>query len=232
MKASTQPIWLIAVTALLILTALYMALIYAPTEATMGDVQRIFYFHVPSAWLSFIGFFLVFLFSFTYLITGKRKWDIRAHAAAEVGVLFCTIVLLTGPIWAKPVWGIWWTWDARLTLTLVLWLTYVGYLMLRHYVADPERRAMFSAIVGIIGFIDVPIVYFSIRWWRTQHPQPVIMGGEDSGMDPPIALTLMVALVAWIFLFSLLYRMRVSLGVMQDDAEALHEKVDSQGSAV
>lgn len=213
-------------TAIVMLVGLYMAFIYAPMELTMGNVQRIFYYHVPAAWMSFVGFFLVFVFSFAYLMRGGKKWDTRAATAAEIGILFCSINLITGPIWAKPVWGVWWTWDARLTLTLVLWLIYVGYLMLRHYVTDPERRATFSAVVGIIGFVDVPIVYFSIRWWRTQHPQPVIAGGEDSGLDPVMWYALLVCLTGFILLFSYLFKKRTELQAMRDELDRLRDEAE------
>jgi heme exporter protein C len=211
------------------LVGLYMALVWAPTEREMGHVQRIFYYHVPAAWMAFFAFFLVFLFSFVYLMHGGKKWDIRASAAAEVGVLFCTINLITGPVWAKPVWGIWWTWDARLTLTLVLWLIYVSYLMLRHYVTDPERRATFSAVVGIIGFIDVPLVYFSIRWWRTQHPQPVVAGGDESGLDPRMWYTVLVCLVGFALLFVYLFRKRTELQNLRDELDRLQDEVEHGG---
>ncbi len=159
------------------------AMFIAPTEATMGDVQRIFYYHLPSAWVAFLLFFVNFLASVWYLIRRNAGADALALAAAEVGVSFCTIVLLTGPIWARPVWGIWWTWDARLTSTLVLWLIYVSYLVLRHY-ATGGQVPVLAAALGIFGFVDVPIVYMAIRWFRTQHPQPVIGGGEGSGLAP------------------------------------------------
>ncbi len=225
--APRMPGPLLIVSAVFMLVALYMALIYAPREQTMGDVQRIFYFHVPSAWVAFFAFFLVFVFSSAYLVRGGKKWDTRAAAAAEVGILFCTLVLITGPIWAKPVWGIWWTWDARLTLTLVLWLIYVGYLMLRHYITEPERRATFSAVVGIIGFLDVPLVYFSIRWWRTQHPQPVLAGGEDSGLAPPMLYTLLVCIAAFTLLFVVLLKMRTRLERLADDRDMLHARAEA-----
>jgi len=200
--------------------ALVLALRWAPTERTMGDVQRIFYFHVPSAWVAFLCFFLVFAGSVGTLVGGRRGWDILALSAAEVGVLFCTIVLVTGPIWARPAWGIWWTWDARLTSTLMLWLTYVAYLLLRHYAADARRRATLAAVVGILGFLDVPIVYFSIRWWRTQHPQPVIMGGKGSGLAPDMALTFLVCLVAVTLLGAALLLQRIRLEYLRDEAYA------------
>lgn len=218
---------LLAVTALAVIAGTYMALLWAPTESTMGDVQRIFYYHVPSAWVAFLAFFFVFYCSLGYLFRGGRKWDIRAAAAAEVGIIFCSLVLITGPIWAKPVWGYPWAWDARLTLTLVLWLIYVGYLMLRHYVTDPNRRATFSAIVGIVGFADVPLVYFSIRWWRTQHPQPVMMGGEDSGLDPQMWITVMVCFAAFVLLYFYFMNKRIGLQHMEDELQALRERAET-----
>ncbi|MDH3198126.1 MAG: cytochrome c biogenesis protein [Candidatus Krumholzibacteria bacterium] len=211
------------------LAGLAMIGFYAPVEAEQGVVQKIFYFHVPLAWNAFLGFTLVFVFSFIFLVTRSRKWDIRAYAAAEVGVLFTTLVLVTGPIWAKPIWGIWWTWDARLTLTLVLWLIYVAYLMLRHYVDSPDKRATLSAVVGIVGFIDVPLVYFAIRWWRTQHPQPVIAGGEGSGLDPRMAATLWVCLTAFTAFYLYLYRRRVVLEETRDEVDDLHRRFDERG---
>jgi len=219
MKSKTDVI-LSALAAAAMLVGLLMICFYAPTEATMGVVQRIFYYHVPSAWVSFLAFFVVFLSGLVYLIKRDRKWDIMASASAEVGLLFCTLVLITGPIWAKPVWGIWWTWDARLTLTMVLWLIYAGYLMLRHYVEDAQRRAAFSAVLGIVGFLNVPLVYMSIRWWRTQHPQPVIAGGKDSGLDPAMFQTLMVCVVAFTLVWWVLVRMRMKLEHMRDVVDA------------
>jgi heme exporter protein C len=208
------------------MVAIALTWFYAPIESKMGVVQKIFYFHVPLAWNAFLGFAIVFWCSFRYLATRDPKWDARALSAAEVGVLFTTLVLITGPIWAKPVWGIWWTWDARLTLTFVLWLIYAGYLMLRRYVDSPERRAALSAIVGIVGFIDVPLVYFAIRWWRTQHPQPVVMGGEDSGLDPKMATTLWVSTAAYLLLFAALYRRRLSLEYTRADVDALRDEME------
>src|SRR6478672_5833554 len=166
------------VTALLLSFALYEALIVAPTEQTMGDVQRIFYYHVPSAWTAFLLFAINFVASVVYLIRRSIKADIVALVTAEVGVVFCTVVLVTGPIWARPVWGIWWTWDVRLTSTLVLWLIYVSYLILRRFSSSGQTPLM-AAVLAVFGALDVPLVYFSIRFFRTQHPQPVI-GGEGS----------------------------------------------------
>jgi heme exporter protein C len=225
-KKGTAGVLLTAVTLVAMLVSLYMAFLYAPREATMGDVQRIFYFHVPAAWVAFFAFFLVFLFSLVYLFRTHKRWDTLAASSAEIGVLFCTLVLITGPIWAKPVWGIWWTWDSRLTLTLVLWLIYVAYLMLRRYMADSERRATFAAVLGIVGFIDVPLVYFSIRWWRTQHPQPVMAGGDNAGLAPPMLATLLVCLGTFTLLFFTLLYYRLKAHSLRDELDALQDRVE------
>jgi heme exporter protein C len=152
--------------------ALYMIFLFAPREETMGEVQRIFYIHVPSAITAFTAYFVVAVGSILYLAKRKPFWDELAHSAAEVGFIFCSCVLVTGPLWAKPVWGIWWTWDMRLTSTFILWLLFISYLMLRSYLVNPARAATLSAVVGVIGAADVIFDYMSIRWFRTQHPQP------------------------------------------------------------
>src|SRR5579864_7109257 len=167
------------------------AMFIAPTEETMGDIQRIFYYHVPSAFAAFACFFVNMVASLVYLKSRSARVDALALAAAEVGVIFCTVVLGTGPLWAKPVWGIWWTWDARLTSTLVLWLIYVSYLILRRYSTGGQTPVL-AAALAIFGFVDVPIVYLSIRFFRTQHPQPVIAGGENSGLDPAMWKALLI----------------------------------------
>ncbi|MGH9334878.1 MAG: cytochrome c biogenesis protein, partial [Vicinamibacteria bacterium] len=183
------------------LVALWGAFLYAPEEATMKEVQRIFYFHVASWWVAFIAFTVTFIASIGYLWKGKTRFDQVALASTEIGVAFTTIGLVTGPIWAKPVWGIWWTWDPRLTTALVLWLMYVGYLMMRRYIPDEGKRATLSAVVAIIAFVDVPVVFLAIRLWRTQHPEPVLLGGEASGLDPQMLQALFMALAAFFFLY-------------------------------
>lgn len=205
--------------------ALYLIFLYAPTEETMGEVQRIFYIHVPSAWTAFVAYFIVFLGSLGYLVKRSRFADDLAHSACEVGFVFCSCVLVTGPLWAKPVWGIWWTWDARLTSTFILWLLFVSYLMLRSYLINPERAALLAAVVGIIGFLDVIVDYMAIRWWRTQHPQPVIAGGEGSGLDPRMRLTLLVAWGASLCLFFYLLRLRLGLGETRQELSALRRSL-------
>lgn len=190
-------------TAGLLIYALYLALEVAPMERTMGDVQRIFYYHVPSAWTAFLLFAINFIASIVYLANRSSKADAIAVVTAEVGVVFCTIVLVTGPLWARPVWGIWWTWDVRLTSTLVLWLIYVSYLILRRF-SSGSQTAKLAAVLAVFGALDVPLVYFSIWFFRTQHPQPVIGGGGslDSRMYHVLlinwlAFSCLAALICW-----------------------------------
>ena len=207
-----------AAVAALIGLAGYAALFMAPTERTMGLIQRIFYFHVPSAWTGFVAFFLVLVSSIAYLFRRRPQWDWLAVSAAEVGVACFTVVLVTGPIWAKPVWGIWWTWDARLTSTFVLWVLYVSYLLLRTLVGDPERRAVVSAVFGIFAFLDVPLVYLSIWFWRTQHPQPVIGGG---GLDKRMWPVFLICWAALLALMALLVRQRYRLEALRHEVHEL-----------
>jgi heme exporter protein C len=193
----------------------------------MGNIQRIFYFHVSSAWVSFIAFFVVFVFSLLYLIKRKDIFDHIALSSAETGVLFSTFVLTTGPLWAKPVWGIWWTWDARLTSMFVLWLMYISYLLLRAFVTPEYKKKILSAVVGIVGFVDVPIVYLSIRLWRTQHPSPVIAGGEGSGIDPVMFKTLHLTFFAFILFYLAFMKLRISLLKVQEELEQFHRNLRS-----
>lgn len=204
--------WLSALTvfALIALSA-YANFWVAPEERTMREIQRIFYLHVSAAWTAFAAFFIVFIASIAYLWKRAPKWDWLGVASAEVGLVFCSVMLTTGPIWAKPVWGIWWTWDARLTSAFVLWLMYVAYLLLRTLIDDPARRAVVSAVFGIFAFLDVPLVYFSIRIWRTQHPQPVIGGGEGTGLDPVMRQVLYFAALVMLVLMTMLIRQRYKL---------------------
>lgn len=190
---------------------LYFAFFYAPVERVMGIVQKIFYFHVASAWIGFFAFFVTFVASILYLITKKYTFDDIAAASAEIGLAFCTIVILTGPLWAKPTWGKFWTWDPRLTSTLLLWFIYVGYIMLRQFMDESDRRAKFSAAVGIIGFIDVPVVFLSIQWWNnTIHPNVVQKGG--GGLHPDMLTAMLVCLSVFtiIYISLLIRRLRLT----------------------
>jgi len=196
----------VAIVVVLMVWGFYQAIYVAPDDALQGYVFRIIYYHVPSASVAFL-FFAVSLLGSIGFLTWRRnrpEWaqlsDAWAVAGAEVGVVFCTVVLITGPIWARRAWGIWWTWDARLTTTLVLWLIYVSYLLLRRFAAGPQVQTL-AAVLGIFGALDVPIVYMSNRWWRTQHPAPVFGGDADSGMKDPQMLAAfgwgMVSWLAW-----------------------------------
>jgi heme exporter protein C len=191
-----------AVVAVLMGWGFYQAVYVAPQDAMQGDIFRIIYYHVPSASVAFVFFAISLLGSIGYL-TWRRtnpNWAQRADAwalaGAEVGVVFCTVVLVTGPIWGRRAWGIWWTWDARLTTTLVLWLIYVSYLLLRRFAAGPQVQTL-AAVLGIFGALDVSIVYMSNRWWRTQHPAPVFGGGDGSGMDKSMYIPLLWNMLAW-----------------------------------
>src|SRR3954465_11605365 len=254
----------------------YQAIYVAPTEQTMGDIQRIFYYHVPSAWTAGVLFFINFAASVVYLIrlspelaniTGKvgnvaaaivaiaclawpgYSWTVRlwlafsvvaiwflffrlgkytsqgradawAVSTAEVGVAFCTIVLITGPLWAKPVWGIWWTWDVRLTTTLVCWLIYVSYLMMRKF-SESSQTATLAAALAVFGFLDVPIVYMSIRWWRTQHPAPVF-ASQGGSIDPRMTFAVMMNWLAFLCLAGLLAWMRYTLDRRRQHLDYIH----------
>ncbi|HEY0758815.1 MAG TPA: cytochrome c biogenesis protein [Acidisarcina sp.] len=194
--------WLIGTLALLVY-GFRVAMYGAPTEATMGNIQRIFYCHFP-AWIAMsLCFAANLIASIAYLSWRNSnslralKSDALALATAEMGVIFCLVGLVTGSLWARPVWGIWWTWDERLTSTLVLWLIYVSYLLLRNFAEGPQMRTL-SAVLAIFGFLDIPIVYMSTRWWRTQHPAPVILGGPNSGLDPSMWSAVWWNLAAWV----------------------------------
>lgn len=221
---------LVPVAAVAMLVALWASLFYAPTERVMGDVQRIFYFHVPAALTMYVAYGLVFLASLMYLWKRQERWDELATAAAEVGTVFATIVLITGPIWGKPVWGTWWVWDGRLTSTLVLWLIFVAYLMLRSYGGGGQQVARYCAVLGIIGFVDLPIIHYSVTWWRTLHPGAVIMteGSVGQGVEASMLITIVLGLVATLLLFALMLTLRLRLERLRRRAIAAHERVREQ----
>jgi len=203
------------------MAALYMALIEAPREKTMGDLQRIFYFHVPSAITGMTAFAINFVASLMYVIRKNRWWDNLALSAAEIGVVFFAIVLVTGPIWAKPAWFVWWTWSPRLTSSLILCLLYVAYLLIRKYIEDADRRAMVSAVFGIVAFLDAPLVWFSIRWWRDIHPSPML---ETGGIAPSMRPAFLICWAAFQLLLVYLLRRRFFLESVRDDLEALERQ--------
>ena len=194
---------------MLILAALVAVFVQAPTERHLGDVQRIFYFHVACAWTAFLSFFLVFVGSLAYLRTRKAAWDALAVSAAEIGIVFTSIALLTGSVWAKHAWGTWWEWEPRLTTTLLLWLIYVAYVMLRSAIPEASRRATFSAVFGIVGFVDVPIVFMSIRWWRSIHP--AVVSGRGMDLDVAMYPAFFLSLAAFSLVFVYLLALRTAL---------------------
>lgn len=202
--------------------ALYLALVYAPTEKTMGDIQRIFYFHVASAWLGMFAFLVVFVTSILYLIKKDRKWDILAKTSAEIGVIFTTIVLITGPLWARPIWQTWWSWDPRLTTTLIMWFLYLAYGRIRQAIPEEEKQARYSAIYGILAFTDVPIVFFAIRWWRTMHPGALISSsgvGLAPDMKPAFFLSLFAFTLLYFYLMNKSYKiehLRIELKTLRE----------------
>ena len=193
------------------LIALYMVFMWVPTEVDQGIVQRIFYFHVPCAWVAFASFGLVAIAGIFYLWIGGQIWDDLGYAAAEVGMLFCTLVLITGSLWAKPIWGTWWTWDSRLTTTFVLWLMYGGYLMLRAMADDSPQIARYGAVIGIVAALDVPVVIVSVRLWRTIHPAVLVTRQGGHGLeDARMVVALLVSLAAFTLLFAWLLMLRFS----------------------
>ena len=209
-----------------VLTSIYLIFVWVPNERVMGPVQKIFYYHVSAAWISFMAFFVVFISGVVYLITRNKKWDLIGASSAEIGVLFRTIVLITGPIWARPVWNTWWTWDARLTTTLILWFIYLAYLMIRAAINEEEKKERIAAVFGIIGFIDVPIVWFSIRWWRTIHP--VVLDSTGFALSPKMTLTLLISVISFTLLYILLLRNLFSLKKARGELEELKETLRSR----
>ena len=210
---------LAVITGVMMLVDLYFIFMVAPTDSVLGHVQRVFYFHVPIAIMSFLAFFVVFICSIGYLIKRTPQWDAIAHASAEVGVVFVTLALLTGIIWARPVWNTWWTWEPRLTTTMILWLIYVAYLMVRSYAPSQSKGAVYGAVLGIVGFVDVPIVYYSVVWWRSIHPSPVVGPfAQADSLDGTMALILLYSFITFIFFFAYMVMERMEL---QKTGEAL-----------
>ena len=211
---------LLGLSFILLVVALYLVFIYVPTEREMGIIQRIFYLMVPMAWLALLSFLIVFIGSILYLRKKESKWDILAHSSAEIGIVFTTLALITGSIWAKPVWGVWWTWEPRLTSTLVLWLIYLAYLTVRSFATEESRGATFAAVVGIVGFIDIPIIVLATTLWRGMHPGPLIFQG---GLAPPMLLTLQVSIVAYTIFYIVLLMQLISLKNDENEIKRLKE---------
>lgn len=200
---------------------LLMGFAVAPREATQGNVQRIMYVHVPTAWVAYLAFGVVFVASIAYLATRREGADHLAHASAEVGVIFTGVTIAAGSIWGKPTWGTWWTWDARLTSVAVLFVMYLGYLLLRGMIEDHERGARYAAVLGIIAALDVPLVHFSVYWWRTLHQPPSLLKPGVPTMPPVILGALLVNLVAFTLLYGYFVAKRVDLLRREQEAIAV-----------
>ena len=217
-------------TLLLLFTTLGMMIsiglifLYVPTDAIEGIPQRIFYFHVPIAWIGMLAFGIMAIAGVAYLWKKDEHWDWLARASAEIGAVFITLALITGSIWGRTTWGTWWTWDARLTTTLILWFIYIAYIMLRSYMGRTPASARAGAVLAIIGFVDVPIIYESVNWWRTLHPQAEV--GVQGALPPEVVFTLMVSLVTFTLLYSFLMVQIYQLEKMQTLASRLRASLE------
>lgn len=212
-------------------TALVAGLV-VPPDAVQGDLQRIMYVHVPSAWLAYLSFTVTLVASVAYLRVRSLRWDRLAGASAEVGVVFTGLALITGMIWGKPVWGVWWTWDARLVLTAVMFFVYLGYLALRRSFDDPQIRAHRSAVLGIVAALQIPIVHFSVTWWRGLHQPPTVLRPDNPQIDTPLLFALLMAVTAFTVVFAALVSRRAELTAAEDAARQPDDTDVTAGSAI
>ncbi|MGB9673098.1 MAG: cytochrome c biogenesis protein [Anaerolineales bacterium] len=224
--------YLDVITSVLVLIALGMVLFYAPTEAVMGNVQRVFYFHVAAGWVGMLGFLVAAVAAILYLRSGKLEYDNLGLAAVEIGIVFAFINIVSGSIWAKPIWNTWWTWDPRLTTATIMELIYLAYLMLRQGIEDPERRARFGAVYVILGFASVPLTFLSARLFRTIHP--IVIGSNQPGsqgqfdMSPKMLQAFLFSLFTFTFVFVDFLWHRVRLGKLAENIEALKLKIGEE----
>jgi heme exporter protein C len=209
------------------LVSLYLIFLYAEEEKTMGAAQKIFYFHVSSAWVAFFAFFVTFVFSILFLIKRKRIFDTYAYVSAEIGIVFTMIVLTTGPIWAKSAWNTWWVWEPRLITTLILFFIYIAYIMIRHMDGVWDKKARLAAVFGVIGFVDVPIVFFAIRWWQTKL-HPIVFGNGVNQTGGGIAPSMLVALLVTITTFTILYFYLLNKGVTLENMKIKVDRYKEQ----
>ncbi|HSJ72468.1 MAG TPA: cytochrome c biogenesis protein CcsA [Acidimicrobiia bacterium] len=196
-------------------------------DAIQGQLSRIMYVHVPAAWLAYLAFFVTMGASAMYLLKRDLAWDRRALASAEIGVMFTGLAIGLGMIWAKPTWGVWWTWDARLTLTAIMFFVYLGYLALRRTTDDLENRARRSAILGVLAVVQVPLVHFSVVWWRTLHQPPTLLAPDPIDMDTSMLVTLLIAVVAFTVMYVAMMFKRIELAVLEDAALVSEQEDDS-----
>jgi heme exporter protein C len=202
--------------AVLLVATVVMGLAIAPPDAVQGNVQRLMYVHVPAAWLAYLSFFVVFVASIAYLRTGRTRWDRTAVASAEIGVMFTALTIAVGSLWGKPVWGTWWTWDPRLTTTAVMLLIYLGYLAVRRLPDSPVRRGRWSAVVGIVGFLDIPIVHFSVVWWRSLHQPATVLRPGSPTIAGPMLAALLLGVLAFTVLYAYLMTLRLRVARVED----------------
>lgn len=205
--------------------AMYLIFIVAPMEKTMKEVQKIFYFHVSSAWIGMFAFLVVFICSILYLSTKKTLWDVVAYTSAEIGVIFTTIVLVTGPIWARPIWGTWWTWDVRLTTTLIMWFLYIAYGRIRASLGEEEKRARFAAVFGIFAFADVPIVFMAIRWWNAMMHPGAVISSSGVALAPQMKPAFFFSLAAFTVLYVYLMVRSVKTELMRAEIKAIKDNL-------
>ena len=219
---------LLIASALLMATTLYLVYFWAPTEQNLGVSQRIFYFHVPLGWIGMVSIIVVAIASLLHLITGRQRWDDLAYSTAELGVIYASLILVTGAIWGKPAWGVWWTWDPKLTTTLVLWFIYVAYLMIRAYGPMGSQGKRFASVIALIGAIDAPIIYMASIWWRTAHPAlnigPAASDAEALGSSR-IYMTLLVSVVTFTVMYIALLTERYAMRKSESDLDELHQRM-------
>lgn len=207
-----------------VLLGLYWGLVQAPPDAYQGQLQRIMYLHIPTILTAYLSFFVVFIMSCLYLWKRDRRDDILAYSAAEIGVLFTGLTIIEGSIWGKPTWGVWWTWDARLTLTAILFLIFVGYLILRSLIEDENRGAICGAVLGIIGFLDIPLIHMSVYWWRTLHQPPSILRPDKlpwENVHPSMLIALSINFAAFLLLYFYLLSLRFHVGEMREEVKRM-----------
>ena len=215
---------ILIVSVIMVLISIYLALIYTPSHETMGDTQRIFYFHVASAWISYLAFAVTFVGSLLFLKSKSLKWDMIAYSSAEIGIVFCTLAIITGSLWARPIWGVFWRWeDLKLFITLVLWLVFVAYLALRNNVSSRRRRANLSAVFAIIGFICVPLSFAANRIWQQYHP--TILVTSEGSLQASMAFALFFTVFAFTFLYIYLLLVKIDIGKMQEKMEEIKQQI-------
>lgn len=229
MTHRTSPLWALGTILLVVgfIWSLYLIFIRTGLEETLGFSQKIFYYHVPCAWVTFLAFGVTGVTSIAYLVRRSMRWDRIAQASLEVGTVFTTLVLITGPMWARTAWGAFWVWDPRLTTTLILWLIEIAYLLLRSFVEEPGKAAKYCAVLGLLGVIDIPIIHYSVVLWRGIHPDPVVMSkkGFGAGLPHEFLVALMVSLATFTLLYVMLVTVRYRLEMARERASLLRQQL-------